>query len=60
MNVSQSCLHSLNKLPKPGFVVQVWGLVEVNKLHQVVRGVSNEKWYRMSARSYQIEESHFS
>ena len=33
VNVSQSCFHSLNKLLKPNYIVQVWGLVEVNKFH---------------------------
>ena len=33
--MSQSCFHSLNKLLKPDYIVQVWGLVEVNKLHQI-------------------------
>ena len=36
VNVSQSCFHFLNKLVKPGYIVQVWRLVEVNKLHQIV------------------------
>ena len=30
VNVSQSCFNSLNKLLKLNYVVQVWGLVEVN------------------------------
>ena len=30
VNVSQTCLHSLNKLLKPYYIVQVWGLAEVD------------------------------
>ena len=30
VNVSQSCFNYLNKLPKLNYIVQVWGLVEVN------------------------------
>ena len=30
VSVSQSCLNSLNKLHKLNYIVQVWGLVEVN------------------------------
>ena len=30
VNVSQSCFDSLNKLLKLNYIVQVWGLVEVN------------------------------
>ena len=30
VNVPQSCFNSLNKLLKLNYVVQVWGLVEVN------------------------------
>ena len=30
VNVSQSCFNSLNKLLKLNYIVQVWGLVEVN------------------------------
>ena len=35
VNVSQGCFHSLNKLLKPDYIVQVGGLVEINKLHQI-------------------------
>ena len=35
VNVSQSCCHSLNKLLKPDYIVQVCGLIEVNKLRQI-------------------------
>ena len=59
VNVSQSCLHSLNKLLKPYYIVQVWGLVEVNKFHQI-GGDSSDELYRMSDHSYQIEESRLS
>ena len=31
VDVSQSCFHSLNRLIKPDYIVQVWGLVEVKK-----------------------------
>ena len=58
-NVSQSCFHSLNRLLKPDHMMQVWGLLEVNKLHQIGSD-SYEEMYRMSDRSYQIKEFHFS
>ena len=35
VNVSQKCLHSLNKLFKSDHIVQVSGLVEVDKLHHI-------------------------
>ena len=35
VNVSQSCFHSLIKLLKPVYIVQVWGLVKINNLHQI-------------------------
>ena len=47
VNVPHSCFHSLNKLLKPDYIVQVWGLVEVNKFHQI--GVIHvDELYRMS------------
>ena len=33
--VSQSCFHCLNKLLKPDYMILVWGLVGVNKFHQI-------------------------
>ena len=35
VNVAQSCFHSLNKLLKPDYIVQVWRLVEVHKSHHI-------------------------
>ena len=59
LNVSHGCFHSLNKLLKPDYIVQVWGLVEVSKLHQT-RGDSSAELHRIFDRSYQIEEPRFS
>ena len=59
VNVSQSCLHSLNKLLKAYLIFQIWELVEVNKFHQI-GGDSSDELFRMSDHSYQIEESCFS
>ena len=56
LNVARSCFHSLNKIPKPDFIAQVWGLVEVYKFHQI-RGDLSKELCRMSDRSYQIGES---
>ena len=33
--MSQSCLHSLNKLLKPNHILQVWGLIEITQFHQI-------------------------
>ena len=59
VNVSQSCFHCLNKLLKPDYMVNVWGLVEVTKFHQI-RGDSSDQMYRIFDHSHQIEEFHFS
>ena len=59
VNVYQNCLHSLNKLLKHYYIVQAWGLDEVNKFHQI-GGDSSDELYRMSDHSYHIEESRFS
>ena len=40
-------------------MVNVWGLVEVTKFHQI-RGDSSDQMYRIFDHSHQIEESHFS
>ena len=56
VNVSQGCFHSLNNLIKPNSINQVWGLIEMNKFHQI----GDDELYRMSDHSYQIEESRFS
>ena len=44
----KSYLHFLNKLLKPYYIVQVRGLVEVHKFHQI-GGDSSDELYRMSA-----------
>ena len=45
------CLHALKNLLKPYLIVQVWGLDEVNKFHQI-GGDSSDELYRISDHSY--------
>ena len=59
VGVSHSCFQSLNKLIRPGHIVQVRGLIYCQKLHQFWDD-SSGGLYRMSGRSYQIEEFCFS
>ena len=56
---TSSRIHSLNRLTKPDYIVQVWGLVEIKKMHQFGDD-SSEELYRMPDQSYEIEWSGFS
>ena len=61
VNVSQSCLNSLNILLKLNYIVQVWGLVEVNCVMSDRRipflaGIPQCKSRELSRRGYSMSQ----
>ena len=62
VNESHSCFHSLNKLLKPDYIVQVWVLVEVNKTVipdrriPLLTGIPLSKCWELSEKDYSMSQ----